>query len=117
MLKRGAPAPQCEPLGPSDNSVPGLRMSYPSSVIIMPLTPLILAPADAKLAVGPVFASTRPSLRRSRGSPFRQAGSVYVPEVVPSFVRAAVGQPMPVFHSAATRKVLNGSNSNGTTVN
>src|SRR5437870_1653836 len=36
-LKRGAPAPQCEPM----------RMSYPSSVSVMPFTPVMNASADA----------------------------------------------------------------------
>src|SRR5436309_14093125 len=66
-LKRGAPAPQCEPLGSPNKS--GFRRSYPSSVRLMPLTPRNVAPAEALLFVGPVFTSNRPKFRLSRGSP------------------------------------------------
>src|SRR5690349_17255146 len=114
-LNRGAPAPQCDPLG--TRAVGPFRISYPSSVRVIPFTPFTSAPADAKLFVGPVFTSRSPSVLLSPcESPVMQAGSVKEPAVVPSFVGASVGQPVPLSQRALTREVLNGSKSNGTTL-
>src|SRR5947199_8281783 len=118
MLNRGAPAPQWEPRG-SLTFAPGLRMSYPSSVKTKFLgSPLRSAPAAATFAVGPVFASSRPSTFLSFGSPVGQAGSVkdplgFLSPVV--VVAAAVGQPIPPSHADWTRSVSAGSKAKGTT--
>src|SRR5439155_14376671 len=84
----------------------------------MPFTPRSDAPADALVAVGPVFASTRPSTRLSRVSVVGHPGS----ENGGGFRLAAAGttpldvHPAPDFQIDATRCVPAGSNSNGTTV-
>src|SRR5207245_11740731 len=114
MLSRGSPARQCEPRG--SLVFAGLRRSYPSSVRVIPLTPLISANAEALLSVGPVLTSRSPSFFLSLASPVGQAGSVKVPVgVVLGKVAtlAPVGQPMPLSHCACTRKVFAGSNSPG----
>jgi hypothetical protein len=85
MFQRGAPAPQCDPRGPADRSAPGLRMSQPSSAIVVGGF-VTTAKADALFAVGPVFASSRPSTRLSFGSPVAQAGSVMLSGAVVSNV-------------------------------
>src|SRR4029453_4825157 len=85
-LNRGAPAPQCEPL----------RISYPSSVSTMPFTFFMSTPADAKLAVGPVFTSNSPSNLLSLSSPVGQPVSSYMSGGPPNGTkRAWVGHPMP----------------------
>src|SRR2546426_7161587 len=104
MLKRGAPAPQCDPV----------RMSYPSSVSVIPLTRLITAPADASFSVSPVFTSKRPAFSLSFGSPVGQAASVKLegPKRLKGGLGlklssvAFVGQPAPSTQRAATRSVL-----------
>src|SRR3954468_10719179 len=91
MFHRGAPAPQYDPRAPADSSVPGLRMSQPSSVSGSPLTLSMRASDEATFAVGPVFARSSPFTLRSSVSPVAHAGSVNEPVVVAAFV----GQPIP----------------------
>src|SRR2546430_177750 len=119
-LNRGAPAPQCDPTGSAVGG--GFRMSYPSSLSVIPFTPFTSAPGAAKFAVGPVFTSKSPSFLPglSFGSPpppmALQPQSLTGADVEPLNVVALVGQPVPLSQRDLTRCVLPGSNSNGTTV-
>src|SRR5205809_476277 len=83
----------------------------------MPFTVLSSATAAAKLLVGPVLTSSRPSLCWSIGSPVGHAASVN--GAVPDGKRAMnafVGHPGALSHAAWTRSVFPGSNSPGVTV-
>src|SRR5438876_7523719 len=83
----------------------------------MPFTVLSSATAAAKLLVGPVLTSSRPSLCWSIGSPVGHAASVN--GAVPDGKRAMnafVGHPVALSHAAWTSLVFPGSNSPGVTV-
>src|SRR6266550_1615526 len=101
---RGAPAPQCDPRGLAP-APPDFLMSYPSSVSVMPFTLVSSAVAAAKLLVGPVFTSSKPSLWWSLESPVRHAesanGAVPPTPVKSEFgtaMNALVAQPSPLSH-------------------
>src|ERR1043166_5454090 len=115
-LKRGAPAPQCDPARLRGESP--FRMSYPSSVSVIPFTPFKSAPAEAKFStLGPVLTSRSPSCFLSLGPPVGQAASLTgVDAPKKSTAVAPNGPPVPRSQKGLTRLEWFGSNSNGTTV-
>src|SRR6267142_5125319 len=119
MSKRGAPAPQCEPMGLA--GAPPLRMSYPSSVTVEGTSRSRAVPA-ALLFVGPVLASRRPSFVLSLESPVGQPASAYVTVPVVSklggrkaWMSCDVGHPSPDSQPDCTRFEFAGSNTAGLT--